>query len=343
MSGQNSISTQNLSIGYLKKKSVERTISQNINLEAHQGEFIVLIGPNGAGKTTLLRTLSGILPPLEGNVSINNKNIEEYKQIELSKSLSVVLTDQISSGNLTVREVIALGRTPYLNWLGAEKGEDHDVVEKMAESTGISHLLDRKTYEISDGEKQRLMVARALAQDTNIILLDEPTAHLDITNRVKIIHLLKDIAHKKNITVILSSHELSLAIQCADRIWLINDHGKITDGLPEELILNGVFQDSFSGEGLHFDPKHGDFTVKSKVIASINIEGKGLSRIWTEKALYRLGFQNVNSACDIKITVSESGNNWILSTAQSTNKFNSLSDLTSHLITYVAAHPRDSA
>jgi len=206
MSIQNSISTQNLSIGYLKKKSIARTISQNISLEAHQGEFIVLIGPNGSGKTTLLRTLSGILPPLEGEISINNKNIEEYKQTELSKSLSVVLTDQISSGNLTVREVITLGRTPYLNWLGAEKGEDHDVVEKVAESTGISHLLDRKTYEISDGEKQRLMVARALAQDTNIILLDEPTAHLDITNRVKIIQLLKNIAHKKNITVILSSH-----------------------------------------------------------------------------------------------------------------------------------------
>jgi len=253
------LKTKNLSIGYSSKKETS-IIALEINIDLKQGELIGLVGANGIGKSTLLRTLSAIQNPLSGNIYLNNKLLEDYSSTELAKHMSLVLTEQLMSKNLSVFELIALGRQPYTNWVGNLSEDDISIINKAIEHTNISELKHRKCFELSDGQFQKVMIARALAQDTDLIILDEPTTHLDMYHKAYILKLLQRLAKNTNKTILFSSHEIDLAIQLCDTMIVMTDD-KVTSDMPCQLIEKGVFETLFPKDLIGFDKKTGRFKV----------------------------------------------------------------------------------
>ena len=196
------LSTSNLSIGFHSKKE-EIIIAKNLNLNFAEGKLIALVGANGIGKSTLLRTVTGIQKPLSGTVLLNDKEIQKFNSNELAQNLSVVLTEKIPPSNLTVYELVALGRQPYTNWLGKLSTEDTSKINDAIALTQIENLINKKHFEISDGQLQKVLIARALAQDTNLIVLDEPTTHLDLLHKVSVFKLLKKVIRSIDINITL--------------------------------------------------------------------------------------------------------------------------------------------
>lgn len=259
MSNNNYLHTKNLSIGYKNK-----ILLSDLDLEIKKGQMICLLGENGSGKSTLIRTLLGLQVKLKGAIFINESNINSLNTKELAKHISIVLTSNVPPNNFTVYELVALGRIPHSNWLGKLNKDDKENIKKAMELVAISHFSERQVNSLSDGERQRVMVAKALAQDTELIILDEPTAHLDVGNRVALLSLLKKIAEEQQKGILLSTHELELAIQIADTIWLIDNDKKITKGSPEELVQSGVFGKTFNSENVFFDTKTGSFKITTQ-------------------------------------------------------------------------------
>jgi len=257
---KNILTTTNLSIGY-KSKSSENVIAKNLNLKLEEGKLISLIGENGIGKSTLLRTLSGLKKPLEGTIHLNDINLNNFNQIDLAKSLSLVLTEKLPPSNLTVFELIALGRQPYTNWIGKLTSEDFDKVNDAIQLTQIEHLTTKKYYEISDGQFQNVLVARALAQDTPLIILDEPSTHLDLFHKVSLFKLLKKLANESNKCVLFSTHDIDLAIQLSDEMIVMTEDFVIQDQ-PCNLISKGVFNTLFKDNNIQFDSERGKFIIK---------------------------------------------------------------------------------
>ena len=230
------ISTNNLFIGFSKKKK-DILVAKNLSFEIKKGNFICLLGKNGVGKSTLLRTLSKVQPALKGDIFIQNKNINSFNNLDISKEMSLVLSEKLPESNLTVQEFISLGRHPYTNWLGSLNSKDNEIITKAITVTNIENLVDKKYFELSDGQFQRVLIARALAQDTNIIILDEPTNHLDIEHTLETFSLLQKLAKDEGKTIIISTHHIPLALQFAHEIFLMTDDRFIT-GTPKELIQN---------------------------------------------------------------------------------------------------------
>ena len=254
------LKTENLSIGYQTKKQ-QNIIASNVNFSIEKGKFIALLGKNGIGKSTLLRTLSKVQKPLEGNIEINQKNIEKYSFQELATSLSLVLTERLPQSQLTVFELIALGRQPYTNWIDNLSSKDIEKVNWAIEQTDINHLKNKRFYELSDGQLQRVLIARALAQDTEIIILDEPTAHLDIHHTFKIFSLLKTLVKTTKKTILISTHEVNLAIQLADEFILLSEK-QIYNGTSESLINQNAFDELFPKELISFNKTLEQFVIK---------------------------------------------------------------------------------
>ena len=254
------LKTTNLAVGYSSKKS-QTVIASDLNIELQKGIFICLLGKNGIGKSTLLRTLSKVQPELNGAVFINNKNLELYNSNELSKTMSLVLTERLPESDLTVFELIALGRQPYTNWVGSLTENDLEKINEAIRLTNIEHLINKKYYELSDGQLQRVLISRALAQDTDIIILDEPTAHLDVLHKMETFQLLKKLSEGLGKTIIISSHEIHLALQSANELWLMTDTSFIT-GNPQELIENGNIESLFSSEFIQFNRAKQQFVLK---------------------------------------------------------------------------------
>lgn len=253
------LKTENLSIGYISKKE-HNVIASNINIELHQGELIGLVGANGIGKSTLLRTLTKVQNPVKGQVLINNKPLEKQSTIDLAKILSLVLTEKMISKNLSVFELVALGRQPYTNWVGNLTSEDIRVINQALKQTHIEDIKYKKCFELSDGQLQKVMIARALAQDTNLIILDEPTTHLDMYHKAYILKLLKKLAKETNKTILFSSHEIDLAIQlCDSMIVMTKDHVEIDQ--PCNLINSGAFDKLFPKDLIAFDATTGSFRI----------------------------------------------------------------------------------
>lgn len=255
------LSAVKLSTGYASKKS-KNVIGSDINLELKAGKLISLIGANGVGKSTLLRTLTGIQKPLSGEVILNQKNIESYNPKELAQQLSIVLTENLPPSNLTVFELVALGRQPYTNWIGKLTPEDIVTVNEALSLTQISHLATKKHFEISDGQLQKVLVARALAQDTPLIILDEPTTHLDLVHKVSLLKLLKKLAFETNKCILFSTHDLDLALQLSDEMIVMNSVKTVMDS-PENLINRGILDALFSDETIYFDKEKAKFILKS--------------------------------------------------------------------------------
>lgn len=250
-----------LDIGYLSKKKTI-VVSKAINVTVKQPKFIALLGRNGVGKSTLLRTISKMQPSLQGQITIENKNIHAYNITDYSKKVSVVLTERIPPSHLTVYELIALGRQVYTNWIGTLSVDDKIKIEDALKLVNCIELKHQKIDELSDGQYQKVMIARALAQDTSIILLDEPTAHLDVVNKIEIFRILKQLVSKENKTIIISSHELQLAVQIVDDLWLMSAVGLVS-GQTCDLIQNNALQNLFSSDSISFNKESNQFMFKS--------------------------------------------------------------------------------
>jgi len=323
-----------LEIGYPQRKGNAIRVAGPIDIEMQSGELHCLLGPNGVGKSTLLRTLAGIQVALRGEVSILGERLLSVDKKRLSRMLSVVLTDRVGYGNLTAHELIALGRTPYTGWFGNLDNSDREKIEWAIHSTNTEHLASKNIHELSDGERQKVMIARALAQDTPIILLDEPTAHLDLPNRVDIIRLLRELARRTQKAIIMSTHELDLALQAADRIWLMTRDNELHSGVPEDLVLQDIFGKAFTREGVIFDKQHGVFKVTEPHCADMQVEGDKTGKFWTQRALERLGYTVVSGRNDIDtvtVAAKNSGWEWQFHHAHESRKFNSISGLIEHL------------
>jgi iron complex transport system ATP-binding protein len=254
------LSTSNLRIGYSTKEETI-VLTDNLNLSFKAGKLISLIGANGIGKSTLLRTLIGIQKPISGSVFLNNKDIKSLDSLKIATYLSIVLTEKLPPSNLTVFEIIALGRQPYTNWIGKLSNLDIEKVNQAMEHTQIAHLSNKKHFEISDGQLQNVLVARALAQDTGLIILDEPTTHLDLVHKVSLIKLLKKLTQETNKCILFSTHDVDLAIQISDEMVVMTTENVLQDE-PCNLISCGVFNTLFDDEHILFDADKGKFIVR---------------------------------------------------------------------------------
>lgn len=246
-----------INIGYTSKKA-QNIIASNIDLSLEKGKLIALIGANGIGKSTLLKTLTGIQKPISGTVFLNEKNIHDLDALTLAQNLGVVLTEKLPPSNLTVWELVALGRQPYTNWIGKLTDNDIAKINEAIELTQIGHLTAKKHYEISDGQLQKVLVARALAQDTPLIILDEPTTHLDLLHKAALFKLLKKLTQETGKCILFSTHDIDMAIQLSDEIIIMTPETVVQDQ-PCNLIMKGSFNTLFKDEHIVFDAEKGRF------------------------------------------------------------------------------------
>lgn len=279
MKGAITLETKNLTAGYLHRKESIALFS-HLNLTLRAGELVSFMGPNGIGKSTLIRTIAGLQKPLDGAVEFSNS--------ATTKQIAVVLTDKIQATNLTALELITYGRYPYLDWNIELKNDDLRIIEESIALTRTEHLINKKLYELSDGQLQLVLIARALAQQTPILLLDEPTAHLDLNNRVEIMNLLRRLSREKNKAILIASHELDLALQTSDTIWIAGKDQTIITGIPEDLVLSGVFDEIFQFKG--FDLKTGKVFHEEHRQVAVQLHGEGHAFLWTKNALERSGY-----------------------------------------------------
>jgi iron complex transport system ATP-binding protein len=306
VSALTSLKTDHLTIGYKEGKK-EKVILEDIDLELKSGELVCLMGPNGIGKSTLIRTLSGLQNPLSGSVYINNSPLNTISESERSKLVSVVLTDRLQGGNLRVRELIAMGRYPYLSWLTRFSEEDNEAVAKAIEAIDLSDILDSKLHQLSDGQFQRAMIARALVQDGEVMILDEPTAHLDLNNRVETMRLLRKLAHDYQKSILMATHELDLALQLSDRLILVQPGGNLLDGIPEDLILKGNLDDTFLLKGYNLKTGKAEFVpFKQK---QVSLFAEDYYYLWSKNVLERNGFEVVSEDRKVDIRLSVTGSN----------------------------------
>tara|TARA_B100000809_G_scaffold249300_2_gene280458 strand:- start:28535 stop:29329 length:795 start_codon:yes stop_codon:yes gene_type:complete len=254
------LKTENLSIGYCEKKGTT-FIAKDLNINLEKGKLVCLLGKNGIGKSTLLRTLTKTQPKLGGEIWIENKKLYDIKPPTLAKKMSLVLTEKIPESQLTVFELIALGRQPYTNWLGKLSDNDYEKIEYAMELVQIKYLSFKKNYELSDGQLQKVMIARALAQDTDIIILDEPTAHLDLHHKIEVFKILQGLIQKTNKTILLSTHEVNLALQLADELWLMTPD-KFVTGTTDTLIQSKDLENLFPANQISFNPELKQFILK---------------------------------------------------------------------------------
>lgn len=242
---------KNVAAGY-RNPATGKEVLSGVNLKAYEGQLISLMGANGTGKSTLLRTTSGILPLLKGEILFNGQSSAHLSPREIATQLSVVLTDKLQTGYMTVWDLVAMGRYPYTDWRGGLQKTDLEATTKAIEITGLAPLKNKYLHTLSDGQMQKTMIARALAQDGNLMMLDEPLIHLDIPSKWEIMELLKQMTQHTKKTVILATHELDLSLQMADVVWLINNDRKIKVGTPEELLKNGAIEEAFSTPHFQF-------------------------------------------------------------------------------------------
>ncbi len=254
------LKTLNLSIGY-RKKNVVNNVASDINIEIKPGELVAVIGVNGAGKSTLLKTLSGITQPIDGEVFINELKLSKTEPDKLAKQISLVLTEQNISKNLSVIELVALGRQPYTNWIGSLTRKDLKKIMNAIQLVNIENIKNKKCNELSDGQFQKVLIARALAQETSMIILDEPTTHLDLYHKAYVLKLLQNLSKETNKAIIFASHEINLALQLCDKLVIIKDK-KALSGTPAELIQSDALDDLFPEHLIHFDKKTSSFKIK---------------------------------------------------------------------------------
>lgn len=322
------LSSQNLQIGYYNKYNRQQKVLLNLpELGLQSGKLVALLGANGSGKSTLLRSLAGLQKPLSGAIFYQEQPLEQLSASQLARQLALVLTERLQVSNLSVEALLALGRSPHTNWLGKLKADDRRHIQQAMQISQINHLAKRNLQDLSDGERQKVMIARALAQDTPLILLDEPTTHLDLPNRMMIFRLLQKLAHQENKGILLSTHDLDLALQTADELWLIAaEEGKIYRGCPEDLILKGYFSRIFAHKALEFSLNSGRFILnRSLRNLAIEITGEEIPKFWLHQALIRSGIEPValNATHELQIKAQSRGQQVLFELNDHTQKWQS--------------------
>lgn len=327
------IELKNLVVGYQSSRQKVPVMSFP-SIKVSKGDFIAIAGVNGIGKSTLIKTLLQLIPKISGEILIKSKPVSSYSRTKLASLISYVSTEAIHSQQLTVRDLVTFGRYPYTNWFGKIEAEDMTIVEDAIEMLELRHLSSKFIDEISDGERQRAMIARALAQQTDIVVLDEPTAFLDLPHKHEIINLLAKLSRNQGKTILFTTHDLSIAIKEADKLWLLSHEG-FNQGSPEDLILNGIISQSFNTPTVTFDNRKGDFTVNKKYIPYFNISGKMTAAIWTRNAIEKDGFTILDRENDsfpyIFIEQTPSGYQWKISYDNKSAVFFNMIDLRDYI------------
>ena len=296
---QDTIHINDLSIGYRSKNNV-KVVAQHVDATIYSGELTCLLGANGVGKSTLLRTLSAFQPKLSGEIQILGREIDQYSDKRLSKTIGVVLTDKCDLRNMLVSELVGMGRSPYTGFWGRLTADDKYIVKESLALVRIEDLTNRMVHTLSDGERQKVMIAKALAQETPIIFLDEPTAFLDFPSKVEIMQLLHQLTRETNKTIFMSTHDLELALQIADKIWLMDRVNGIATGTPEDLALSGNLSNFFARKGIMFDKYTGLFRIDYQFSREIRLTGQAQKYAMARKALQRDGIQaNPETVSDV--------------------------------------------
>lgn len=303
------LATRDLAVGYRSRRE-RRAVLERVNVSVAHGELVCLLGPNGIGKSTLLRTLGRMQSPLWGSVELGGRALDSLSASELAQRLGVVLTERVAIESLRVRQVVALGRYPHSGWFGGLTGRDHEVVSWALDAVGATHLADRDLGRISDGERQRVMVARALAQEPVLLMLDEPTAFLDLPSRVELMGLLRRLTRESTLAVVLSTHDLELALRTADVIWLLLPGGDVATGAPEDVMLSGAIALAFEGRQIRFHPEERSFRWLTGERGSARISGGGLRAEMARAVLEREGYTPASDGRQPRMTVQIDDARW---------------------------------
>jgi iron complex transport system ATP-binding protein len=324
------LSLNSLKIGYISGRN-NNVLLPPLNASANKGELIAVIGRNGIGKSTLLRTMTGIQQSLGGDIIYDGRKIKDYSRADLAQKVGYISTDIVKVTNMSVYDLVSLGRFPHTNWFGKIGSKDHEIIMDAIEKTSMSAFCNRYVSELSDGERQKAMIARILAQDAGIMIMDEPTAFLDMGSKYEILHLMHQLSQKSDKTIIFSTHDLHMAISQSDKIWLILDK-QLREGAPEDLMIDGAFDHLFESSSVQFNSETGTFSFREEEKGSLFIEGDGVVRHWTEEAVIRAGF----SISKVKITpyikvISGANKSWQLISENSTEEFNSIYELIRYL------------
>jgi iron complex transport system ATP-binding protein len=281
--------TRDLAVGYRTRRQ-RRTVLERVNLAVQEGQLVCLLGPNGIGKSTLLRTLARMQPALWGTVELGGADLRSMTQAELARRMGVVLTDRVAVDALPARRIVELGRYPHSGWLGRLGDRDQRVVEWAIDAVGVSHLADRDFSCLSDGERQRVMIARALAQEPRLLMLDEPTAFLDVPSRVELMGLLRQLTRGGQLAVVVSTHDLELALRTADVVWLVMPGGELLTGAPEDVVLAGGIAQAFEGRQIRFHPEERTFRLLPGDRGTAIVRGSDLRAAMAKAVLEREGY-----------------------------------------------------
>ena len=254
------IRLEKLSIGFAGKPT-DIVLVDAIDVEVVEGEICSIIGRNGTGKTTTIRTISNLHPSLSGSILIEGEDLKGYTLKSLAKKIAIVNTQRFNLGYLSVLDLVEMGRQPHTGYMGMLGEHDREIIEKVIADISIQDLLDRPISQLSDGEYQKVMLGRALAQSTPILILDEPTAHLDLINRLQIFKLLRRLSSELNVTILLSTHEIESALTFSDKLVLLDGKGGCRVGTPQELIESGAIADTFAADDIKFDPESVRFSI----------------------------------------------------------------------------------
>ena len=294
------LNAHDLTIGYRQGRH-DTVVMEGLDLVLKPGKLTALLGANGRGKSTLMRTLAGSQPRLGGRIEYGGRDIDKMSRKELSRMLSLVYTDRTQAGGLTVKELVSLGRQPYTGFFGRLDDEDRMVVDAAMDASGIRHKQDNFLAELSDGERQKAMIAKVLAQETPVVMLDEPTAFLDVASKADVVKLLHSLAHDKGKAVLLSTHDVSQALLLADELWVITADRQIEQGFTEDLVLGGVMQKMWNGGNASFNMSVGDFDVELPVVLTVNLDCHDMQlRHWIGNALRRNGF-GLDAKSDVRV------------------------------------------
>ena len=322
-SSSHNISLEQVIVGY----SIHQPLLQGVDLEADEGELIALVGRNGTGKSTLLRSILGLQPMLGGICKLRGIPLHDYDPLKRARTVSYVSSHLVRT-SITVRELVSLGRIPYTGWLGRQGDGDRRMVELAVREVGMEEHIDRSLERLSDGERQRVMIARAFVQDTPVMLLDEPAAYLDIPNKYELVRILSAFRDQGK-TIVYSSHDLETALLCADQFWVIHG-GMIHQGSPEDLGLSGLFDRIFETSGIMFDTGSGRFRYRDEAAAEIRLSGAPEPAMtWTTFALERAGFRLTENRGKPSVVVrpSERGYRWTVKRGGDEFTFESLYSL----------------
>jgi iron complex transport system ATP-binding protein len=320
-----------LAVGY-RSRSGNRTVLAGVSVTLDAGELAFLVGPNGAGKSTLLRSIAGLQPVLSGQVLLGGQPIARMRRSQIARKVAAVLTDRVDPGRLRAWEVVSLGRHPHTSWSGRVDDHDRDVIVRTMHRVGAADLAAREFGQLSDGQRQRVLVARALAQEPGVLLLDEPTAFLDPPGRIALLSLLAQVADVERVAVLVSTNDVELAVRHADVLWVVGD-GTFTAGGPEDLVYSGALAVPFDAEGTVFDPATLSFTVQGPDRHTAAVHGDGLPAVLAAHALRRVGYQVVGPDVPARVQVTVppgAGIETILSNGSAEKHHASLESLARH-------------